>query len=86
MDLIQKLNNLKKKIEEAKQNKARKEGQYEELMKTLHVYNCNNIHDAELLIESILKEKKEKELKLEKGLKELMNTVNEIESKTEWNE
>ena len=84
MDIIQKLNNLKKKIDDAKQNKARKEGQYEELIKTLHTYNCNDIEEAQLLIDSLIKEKEEKEKEIETRLKKLIEEVNRIENQTDW--
>lgn len=86
MDILKELNSLKKKIDEAKQNKARKEGQYEELLKNLYTYNCKNINDAQILIESLLKEKEEKEIEIEKKLKKLIEDVDKIESKTDWDQ
>ena len=71
MEIIQKLNQFKKKIEEAKQKKARKEGQYEELMQTLKTFNCNSIEEAEKIIEETLQKKEEKEKLILSSLKKL---------------
>lgn len=78
MEIIQKLNQFKKKIEEAKQKKARKEGQYEELMQTLKTFNCDSIEEAEKVIEETLKKKQTKE-------KEILNSIEELEQDYDWN-
>ena len=71
MDIIQKLNQLNKRIEEAKQKKARKEGQYEELLKSLAVYGCKTIEEAEAQVEKNLKILEEKERQLQEGIEEI---------------
>lgn len=78
MDILQKLNSMKKKTDEAKQKKARKEGQYEELLKTLKSYNCNTIEEAEKVIRETMKDKEVKEKQLLQGIKEL-------EENYDWN-
>ena len=78
MEIIQKLNTMKKKIEEAKQNKARKEGQYEELLKSLQKHGCNSVEEAQQLVKETLIEKQNKEQQLIDGIKEL-------EKNFDWN-
>lgn len=78
MDIIDRLNKIKKQIEDAKDQKARAEGQYAELLKSLKEYECNSLEDAKILVESLEKQK-------EKLDKEILDGLNELESSYDWN-
>ena len=73
MDIVERLNKIKKQIDEAKNLKARTEGQYTELLESLKEYQCTSLEDAEILLKSLEKEKQDLNKEILEGLKELEN-------------
>lgn len=72
----QELLEIKKKIEEARTNEAKLEGQYSQLLKQLQDdFNCNTIEEAEEFLSEINGKIKEKEQSLEKGIQDLKNKL-----------
>ena len=76
MNSVEQLNAMKNKIEKAKQDDAKLQGQSEELMKTLEGFGCSSIEEAEKLLEETQADLEAKQREFDEGVKELTERCN----------